>query len=147
MQRVKRLDEKGFSFLTSLFDLLVLMTMLPLIVLFYGFAVSFTADLDPHQLEWQLFTSDLQGYLNNSDSLEIITEGSGVRIVQMGEEYDIEMYTDMIRKQKGRKGHEVMLTRIRSCSFSLEGDHLKIKTEFSTGTLEEAEYVFTRPKK
>src|SRR5690606_4552891 len=102
MQRVKRLDEKGFSFLTSLFDLLVLMTMLPLIVLFYGFAVSFTEDLDPHRLEWQLFTSDLQGYLNSSDSLEIINEGSGVRIVQMGEEYEIEMYTDMIRKQKER---------------------------------------------
>ena len=145
MQRVKRLDEKGFSFLTSLFDLLVLMTMLPLIVLFYGFAVSFTEDLDPHQLEWQLFASDLQGYLNNSESLEIINDGSGVRIVQMEEEYDIEMYTDMIRKQKDRKGHEVMLTRIRSCSFSLEGDNLKIKTEFSTGTLKEAEYVFTRP--
>lgn len=145
MQRVKRLDEKGFSFLTSLFDLLVLMTMLPLIVLFYGFAVSFTEDLDPHRLEWQLFTSDLQGYLNRSDSLEIINEGSGVRIVQMGEEYEIEMYTDMIRKQKERKGHEVMLTRIRHCSFSLEGDNLKIKVEFSTGTLEEAEYVFTRP--
>lgn len=145
MQRVKRLDERGFSFLTSLFDLLVLMTMLPLIVLFYGFAVSFTEDLDPHRLEWQLFTTDLQGYLNNSDSLEIINGGSGIRVVQMGEEFDIEMYTDLIRKQKARKGHEVMLTRIRRCSFSLEGDILTIRAEFSTGTLEEAEYVFTRP--
>lgn len=145
MQRIKRLNEKGFSFLTSLFDLLVLMTLLPLIVLFYGFAVSFTEDLDPHQLEWQLFTTDLQGYLNNSDSLEIINGGSGIRVVQLGEEFDIEMYTDLIRKQKARKGHEVMVTRIRSCSFSLEGDILTIRAEFSTGTLEEAEYVFTRP--
>lgn len=145
MRRIAGLNEKGFSFLTAIFDLLVLMTMLPLIILFFGFAVGFTEDLDPHRSEWQLFAVDLQSYLNNSDSLEIINGGNGIRIVQMGEEYDIELYTDMIRKQKERKGHEVMLTRIRLCRFSLEGNMLKIHTEFTTGSIEEAEYVFTLP--
>ncbi|MBT2571625.1 competence type IV pilus minor pilin ComGF [Planococcus sp. ISL-110] len=145
MRRIARLDEKGFSFLTSIFDLLVLMTMLPLIVLFFGFAVGFTEDLDAHQAEWQLFAVDLQSYLNNSESLEIINGGSGIRVVQLGEEFDIELYTDMIRKQKERKGHEVMLTRVRLCSFSLDGNMLKVRTEFTTGSLEEAEYVFTQP--
>ena len=146
MRRINRLDENGFSFITSIFDLLVLLTMLPLIVLFYSFAVSFTEDLDPHQTEWQLFAIDLQSYVNNSDSLEIIDGGSGIRVVQMGEEFDIELYTDMIRKQKARKGHEVMLTRVRLCHFSLTGNTLKVRTEFTTGSLEEAEYVFTQPE-
>lgn len=146
MHRMKRLDERGFSFVTSIFDLLVLLMMLPLIVLFYGFAASFTEDLDPHQAEWQLFAIDLQSYVNNSDSLEIINGGSGIRVVQMGEEFDIELYTDMIRKQKDRKGHEVMLTRVRQCRFSLAGNVLKVRTEFTTGSLEEAEYVYTQPK-
>ncbi|WP_394119808.1 competence type IV pilus minor pilin ComGF [Planococcus donghaensis] len=146
MRRINRLDEQGFSFITSIFDMLVLLTMLPLIVLFYSFALSFTEDLDPHQVEWQLFAIDLQSYLNNSDSLEIINGGSGIRVVQMGEEFDIELYTDMIRKQKDRKGHEVMLTRVRSCHFSLAGNTLKVRTEFTTGSLEEAEYVFTQPQ-
>lgn len=143
MHRIKRLGESGFSFLTSLFDLLVLLTMLPLIVLFYGFAMGFTEDLDPHQSEWRLFAVDLQNYLNNGDSLEIINGGSGIRVIKMGEEYDIELYTDMIRKQKARKGHEVMLTRVHKCSFSLTGDTVKVRIEFTTGTVEEAEYVFT----
>ncbi|EIM06184.1 hypothetical protein A1A1_12442 [Planococcus antarcticus DSM 14505] len=145
MRRIAWLDEKGFSFVTSIFDLLVLLMMLPLIVLFYGFAVSLTEDLDPHSSEWQLFAVDLQSYLNNSDSLEIINGGSGIRIIRMGEEFDIELYTDMIRKQKDRKGHEVMLTRVQLCSFSLDGNTLKVRTEFTTGSLEEAEYVFTQP--
>ena len=146
MRRINRLDERGYSFITSIFDLLVLLTMLPLIVLFYSFTLSFTEDLDPHQVEWQLFAIDLQSYLNNSDSLEIIGEGSGIRVVQMEEEFDIELYTDMIRKQKERKGHEVMLTRVRLCHFSLAGNTLKVRTEFTTGSLEEAEYVFTQPQ-
>ncbi len=144
MHRIKRLGESGFSFLTSLFDLLVLLTMLPLIVLFYGFAMGFTEDLDPHQSECRLFAVDLQNYLNNGDSLEIINGGSGIRVIKMGEEYDIELYTDMIRKQKARKGHEVMLTRVRKCNFSLAGNTVKVRIEFTTGTVEEAEYVFTQ---
>lgn len=144
MRRINRLDERGYSFITSIFDMLVLLTMLPLIVLFYSFALSFTEDLDPHRVEWQLFAIDLQSYLNNSDSLEIIGGGSGIRVVQMEEEFDIELYTDMIRKQKDQKGHEVMLTRVRLCHFSLAGNTLKVRTEFTTGSLEEAEYVFTQ---
>ncbi|AIY05300.1 hypothetical protein Plano_1335 [Planococcus sp. PAMC 21323] len=145
MHRVKRLDENGFSFLTSIFDLMVLMTILPLIVLFFNFSINFKQDLDPHRAEWQLFVIDLQSYLHRSDSIEIINGGSGIRVVQRGEEFDIELYTDMMRKQKSRKGHEVMLTRVNQCSFSLEGNILNIRTSFFSGNVEEAEYVFTKP--
>lgn len=145
MHRVKRLDENGFSFLTSIFDLMVLMTILPLIVLFFNFSINFKQDLDPHRAEWQLFVIDLQSYLHRSDSIEIINGGSGIRVVQRGEEFDIELYTDMMRKQKSRKGHEVMLTRVNQCRFSLEGNILNIRTSFFSGNVEEAEYVFTKP--
>ncbi len=143
MHRIKRLDDKGFTFLTAIFDLFVLMLMLPLIVLFFGFIVRFTEDLDPHRAEWQLFAIDLQNYLHQSDSIEVINGGNGIRVVQKGEEFDIELYTNMIRKQKNRKGHEVMLTRIYQSQFSLNGNTLQIRVEFATGTIEEAEYVFT----
>ncbi|ANU23474.1 competence type IV pilus minor pilin ComGF [Planococcus donghaensis] len=145
MHRLRRLDEKGFSFLTSIFDLMVLMMLLPLIVVFFSFAIQFNQDVDPHRAEWQLFVIDLQSYLHRSDSIEVINGGSGIRIVQRGEEFDIELYANMMRKQKSQKGHEVMLTRVSQCSFSLDGNKVKIRTKFSTGNLEEAEYVFTKP--
>ncbi|WP_050789203.1 competence type IV pilus minor pilin ComGF [Planococcus donghaensis] len=145
MHRLRRLDEKGFSFLTSIFDVMVLMTLLPLIVLFFSFAIQFKQDVDPHRAEWQLFVIDLQSYLHRSDTIEVINGGSGIRVVQRVEEFDIELYTNMMRKQKSQKGHEVMLTRVSQCSFSLDGNKVKIRIKFTTGNIEEAEYVFTKP--
>ncbi|MGB6406166.1 MAG: competence type IV pilus minor pilin ComGF [Planococcus donghaensis] len=131
--------------MTSIFDVMVLMTLLPLIVLFFSFAIQFKQDVDPHRAEWQLFVIDLQSYLHRSDTIEVINGGSGIRVVQRGEEFDIELYTNMMRKQKSQKGHEVMLTRVSQCSFSLDGNKVKIRIKFTTGNIEEAEYVFTKP--
>ncbi|EGA90112.1 hypothetical protein GPDM_06180 [Planococcus donghaensis MPA1U2] len=131
--------------MTSIFDVMVLMTLLPLIVLFFSFAIQFKQDVDPHRAEWQLFVIDLQSYLHRSDTIEVINGGSGIRVVQRVEEFDIELYTNMMRKQKSQKGHEVMLTRVSQCSFSLDGNKVKIRIKFTTGNIEEAEYVFTKP--
>ncbi len=143
MYPIKSINEKGFTFLTAIFDLFVLLLMLQLMALFYGTVVNFAADLDPHRAEWQLFAVDLQSYLHNSQTIEIINEGNGIRVHQKGEEFDIELYANMVRKQKSRKGHEVMLTQVKTSQFSLQGTNLKIRTEFSTGAIEEVEYVFT----
>lgn len=143
MYPVKSINEKGFTFLTAIFDLFVLLLILQLMALFYGAVVNFAADLDPHRAEWQLFAVDLQSYLHNSQTIEIINEGNGIRVHQKGEEFDIELYANMVRKQKSRKGHEVMLTQVKTSQFSLEGTNLKIRTEFLTGAIEEVEYVFT----
>ncbi|MGI2326592.1 competence type IV pilus minor pilin ComGF [Planococcus sp. YIM B11945] len=138
-------SEKGMLFLNSLFDLAVLLVLLPLIVLFFSFALSFSEDLDAKQLEWLLFTEDLRSYLTQVDSVEAITSGSGIRIIQQGTEYDIESYANVLRKQKFREGHEIMLTGVKTCQFLLDGDRLTVQLEFSTGQREEAEYRVTHP--
>jgi competence protein ComGF len=145
MSRLISLDEKGFAFISSLMDLLVLLLLLPLIVLFFHFALSFSESLDPKQLEWQLFTEDLRTYLHGIDSIEVINNGGGIRIIQNGEEFDIESYPQLIRKQKFRQGHESMLTGVESCSFLVSGTKLTVQAKFSNGLAEEAEYVLTPP--
>lgn len=145
MPRMIKMEENGFVFLNSLFDLLLLLTILPLIVLFFSFAISFSKELDSRQLEWQLFTADLQTYLEGVDSIELLDKGSGVRITQKGEVYDIEKYGNVIRKQKFYQGHEIMLTRLDTCFFQIEGTSLLVSVKFSNGTSEQAEYVFTHP--
>lgn len=139
------MGEKGFAFLNSLIDLMVLMLLLPLIVLFFSFAITFSEALNPKRLEWQLFTEELRVYLHQIDSIEVINNGGGIRIIQKGEEYDIESYPQVIRKQKLRQGHELMLTGVESSSFRVDGTKLKIRVKFSGGLTEEAEYVITRP--
>ncbi|MDN7240484.1 competence type IV pilus minor pilin ComGF [Planococcus sp. N028] len=140
-----KMNERGFAFLNSLMDLMVLMLLLPLIVLFFSFVMQFSQALNPKTLEWQLFTEELRVYLHEIDSIEEINNGGGVRIIQKGEEYDIESYLQIIRKQKFRQGHEPMLTGVESCTFKIDGAKLKIRVKFSGGPTEEAEYVLTPP--
>ncbi|MDN3449893.1 competence type IV pilus minor pilin ComGF [Planococcus sp. APC 3906] len=138
-------DEKGFTFLTSLFELLLLMIFLPLIVLFFVFMRGFFEEADPRAAEWFLFAGELQSYLSGAESLVIINTGAGVRIVRGIDEYDIESYDKVIRKQYFQKGHEVMLTGVKKTSFSLRGHSLLLQVEFTDGIILEEEYVFTQP--
>ncbi|TWT26140.1 competence type IV pilus minor pilin ComGF [Planomicrobium sp. CPCC 101110] len=144
MPRVAK-DERGFAFFGSLVDLMVLMLLLPLIALFFSFAVSFSESLDPKILEWQLFAEELKVYLRGVDSIAEINNGGGIRISRNGEEYDIESYPQLIRKQKFRQGHEPMLTGVESCSFRIDGTKLIVHAKFLNGSTEEAEYVLTNP--
>ncbi|TWT09139.1 competence type IV pilus minor pilin ComGF [Planomicrobium sp. CPCC 101079] len=144
MPRIAK-DERGFSFIGSLVDLMVLMLLLPLIALFFTFAISFSNSLHPKILEWQLFTEELKVYLRDVDSIQEINNGGGIRISRNGEEYDIESYPQLVRKQKFRQGHEPMLTGVESCSFRVDGTKLTVHAIFSDGLTEEAEYVLTRP--
>ncbi|PSL41149.1 competence protein ComGF [Planomicrobium soli] len=138
-------NEKGFAFLSSLVDLMVLMLLLPLISLFYSFSMLFFASLDAKRLEWQLFSEELKVYLREIDSIEEINDGGGIRISRKGEEFDIESYPQLVRKQKFRQGHEPMLTGVENCSFRLDGTKLTVRAKFLNGLTEEAEYVFTYP--
>lgn len=140
------LNDKGFVFMHTLFDLLLMMIFLPLIVLFFGFMVSFSKETEAHLLEWQLFTTEFQSYLTAVDSLEIINSGGGIRVVQEGIEYDIELYANMVRKQKFSQGHEVMLTNIKNCRFEIRGNRILLHVQFLRGPDEEVEYVYTYPE-
>ena len=143
MRRLNLKGQEGFTFLTSLFDLMVLLTLLPLIALFFGYFASASMGMDAKHLEWQLFNVELPHYLNDVESIEVINNGGGVRMVQSGIEYDIEIYAKLIRKQKFRQGHEIMLTGIETCQFSISGSKLTVEVEFSNGIRKKSEYVFS----
>ncbi|WKA52577.1 competence type IV pilus minor pilin ComGF [Planococcus liqunii] len=145
MHRIKTCDEKGFVLLNSLLELSILMIFLPIVVLFFGFMLSFSKEAEAKRVEWQLFSVELQSYLAGSDSVEIINNGGGIRTVQQSVEYDIELYEHSVRKQKFRQGHEIMLTRIKNCRFELDGQKLTVLAEFSNGAIEEVDYVVTPP--
>lgn len=138
-----RLNEKGFTFLSSLFELMILLLFLPLMVVFFLFVRGFFSEADPQTAEWFLFAGELQAYLRGVDSITIINNGGGVRVMQGGVEYDIESYDKYIRKQKFRQGHEVMMTNVKKITFSLSGSSLLLHVEFINGKTLEESYVFT----
>lgn len=142
---LKTMNEKGFTFLNTILDLVVLMMMLPLIVLFYSFFITLSDDLSPKHLEWQLFKEDLQNYLAEVTAIEVIDSGKGIRFVRNGEVYDIETYGNLIRKQVANKGHEVMLTNVHTCRFKVERSLVVVNVTFSDGVSEQVEYAYAYP--
>lgn len=137
--------EKGFIYFNVLMDLVLVAAIMPLIILFYMYTAGFMEDLDAGKMEWLLFTAELQNYLTDVDSIQIINGGTGFRVVQEGIEYDVEVYSSLIRKQKFKQGHEIMATGISSCNFSIDGRMLKIVAIRSNGTEERSEYAITGP--
>lgn len=134
-------EEKGFVYYNALLDLVLVALLMPLIVLFYLYTAEYTKDLDGGKLEWRLFTSELQSYLSDVEDSQIINGATGLRIVQHGNEYDIEVYGSVIRKQKFNQGHEIMMTGVIKCNFVIEGDRLKVIALLTNGSEEHAEYL------
>lgn len=138
-------NDKGFMYFNALIDLILIAAIMPLIVLFYMQSANYMEDLHAGRLEWRLFSMDLQTYLTAVDSIELINEGSGFRVIQNVNEYDVEHYGTVIRKQKSNQGHEIMLTDIISCTFQIEGQVLKVTARLKNGTEERSEYAITGP--
>lgn len=150
MCRVKKTSaeiskEQGFVYVNALLDLLLMATLMPLIILFYLYSADYMERMESGGIEWRLFTADLQSYLTATDSVRVINGGTGLRIVRYGVEYDIEVYGTYIRKQKFNQGHEIMMTGISRCDFSVAGDVLHITALLSNGSEERSEYAITSP--
>lgn len=138
-------SQAGFIYFDALIDLILVAAIMPLIILFYLYTAEYMADLDAGEAEWRLFTYEMQKYLTDIEAIEVINEGTGFRVLQAGNEYDIEVYNAIIRKQRLNQGHEIMLTGISKCTFSIEGNTLKVSAIRSNGKEERAEYAITGP--
>lgn len=138
-------DQQGFVYYNVLLDLILMAVLMPLIILFYLYSTSYMEDMEAGRMEWRLFSTDVQSYLSSVDSIQIINGGTGFRVVQQSVEYDIELYGSYIRKQKFNQGHEIMMTGISNCSFTVEDDVLIIAALLLNGTEERSEYVITGP--
>ncbi|WP_195913927.1 competence type IV pilus minor pilin ComGF [Planomicrobium sp. YIM 101495] len=136
-------SQKGFTFLSSLTELMILLLLLPLITLFFLVAGSISEALDPKQLEWELFTADFRSYLNDVESIEVINRGTGIRTVRGEDEFAIGQYEQLIRKQRFEKGHEIMLTGVKECRFELQDGYLAVRVIFTNGLEKDEQYAVT----
>lgn len=136
-------NQSGFTFLSNLMELVILLMLLPLITLFFLVSGSISDAIDPKQLEWELFTADFGTYLDGVTSIEVINGGTGIRTMQDETEFDIELYERLIRKQKFRQGHEIMLTGISRCQFELRDGYLFVQASFTNGLEKDEQYAVT----
>lgn len=114
----------------------------------FAFTVGWTAKVEemitnPTDMDWALFVQNVEAYINDIDSLIIQKDQPGIRFNKNGEEYDIEFYTNLIRKQKKRLGHEQMLLHVKSISVTVEGQSLHFFVTFLNGLKREHTFYVT----
>lgn len=136
-------SQSGFTFLSNLMELMILLLLLPLITLFFLAVGSISASLDPKQLEWELFTADFRTYLDDVNSIELINQGTGIRMVRGEDEFAIAHYEQLVRKQRFGKGHEIMLTGVKECRFELKEGYLVVRVLFTNGLEKDEQYAVT----
>lgn len=138
--------EHGYTLIEGVIQLSVFMLLSQIFAVSIVWLHKIEADVtNPTETDWALFVEDVETYLNEVDSMMKQSEGVGVRFQKGGEEYDIELYQNLIRKQKNRLGHEPMLLRVKSLAISLEGRSLHMSVEFLNGIQKERTFYVTFP--
>lgn len=142
------LTSGGYTLVDAILQLAVLLLFSQLI-LFYSvwFKQVEKTYFQSEAIDWQMFSMDLEGNISAVSSMNEQANQTGIRFEVNGVEYDVECYSSVVRKQKNRLGHEVMLTGVKSCKFEVIEDRVIVNVEFSNGRKEERTYeVFNASK-
>lgn len=134
-------DERGYTFLEGIIQLsvFILFAQVFAITMSWLYRIEETMT-NPIDTEWALFIQNVETYLNDIETLTLQKEQPGIRFRKNGEEYDIELYSNLIRKQKNRLGHEQMLLHVKSLKVTVEGQSLYFFVTFLNGM--EKEHIF-----
>lgn len=135
------LSSKGYTFIDAILQLSVLM-LFSQMILFYSvwFKQIEKQFFHAEPIEWEMFSLDIESSVSTVTTIGEQVNQLGIRFVNNGEEFDIECYQSLIRKQKNRLGHEPMLTGLNSCELQLIGNQVLIQVEFENGRKEERTY-------
>ncbi|MBK3494011.1 ComGF family competence protein [Viridibacillus sp. YIM B01967] len=144
---VKHLRENrsGYTLVDALLQLMVLLLFSQLFVLFYPWYEDTNRSFYQRQeLEWELFTYDLQTYLVDVESVEIGLSVS-LHIVKDDRYLSIRNSNAVVRMQKEMQGNEAMLMNVYEIQFYFSDDRTTLTTKvlFKDGLRKEKDFVIT----
>ena len=139
---LNRGDERGYTFLESIFQLLIMALFLQLFVLFFFWKEPIERQYaDYGSTEWELFAMDLQLLLAEVSTIEVSDAGETLRFRNARGNIDIEQNGSVIRKRVNGNGHIPLLTSVRSAVFSIDGIGVTTQVVLADGTQKERRFV------
>ncbi|MED3660743.1 competence type IV pilus minor pilin ComGF [Ureibacillus sp. FSL K6-8385] len=126
-------NQKGFTLIEALLQLLVFGLFVQMVLAFYFLIqqwnqVFFT---DEH-IKWEMFIQDFQQYLTGVE--ELYTAGDSLYIEESPTKIiKVNKISDVIRLQINDRGYVPLLIGIRNAKFSVSDDRVTIKVEFLNG--------------
>jgi competence protein ComGF len=133
---LKVLDEQGYTFLESIFQLTVLSIFLHLFVLFFFWKEPIEEKyFDTSSTEWELFSLDMQKLLSDVSEIQILYEGTTFRIVTSLGRINIGQSGTVIRKLVHGEGHVPLITNVQSVGFEFDGMTLTAHVKMLNGSV------------
>lgn len=131
------LTSKGYTLVDAIIQLVVLLLFSQLLLLYYVWFNQIEKNFVlMEEIEWEMFSLDMESYLSNVTTLDEQVNQTGIRFTKDAQEYDIECSSTVIRKQKFQLGHEIMLTGIKLCKLKVAQDQVIVQVELSNGRKE-----------
>lgn len=132
----------GYTFVESIFQLVILTVFLHLLVLFFIWKGSVEERYpDNGSIEWELFAMDMQQMLLTIEQLDIRSGGTALRLLNERGRIDIARSNTVIRKQIDGQGHVPLLTNVQSIQFEHTEDHLIVFVKTSSGKSIERSFI------
>ena len=128
------LTNKGYTLVDAIIQLVALLLFSQLLMFYYVWFNQVEKNFVlTEEIEWEMFSLDMENNLSSVTTLKEQEDQTGIRYTKDGQEFDIECSTTVIRKQKNRLGHEIMLTGIKLCKLKVHQDQVVVQVEFSNG--------------
>jgi len=119
---IKRPNEQGYTFLESIFQLIILTIFIHLFLLFFFWKGSIEQYYtDYSSTEWELFSADLQYLLSDVSEIRMVNAGRTIRFKNNRGLIDIEQSRTVIRKRVDATGHVPLLTGVKEVFFTFDG--------------------------
>ncbi len=146
MYRVIVNNSGGYTLITALYNLAVLIIMSQiLIIIFIVYFQNISLVDERDEMEWQLFVKDLNIYFERSHSVYIDNLGKTVYFMDPKArnkiEYKIQIRDRHITRASIVGGHEIILPYILHARFYLNGGILRVEAIMRSGEIREREFV------
>jgi competence protein ComGF len=119
---MKKSDEGGYTFLESIFQLLIMTVFIHLFLLFFFWKGPIEQQYkDYSSTEWELFSADLQHLLSDVTEIRLINSGRTIRLKNSRGLIDIEKSGTIIRKRVDETGHIPLVTQVKAVTYTFDG--------------------------
>lgn len=119
---VKRMDERGYTFLESIFQLIIMTAFIQLFLLFFFWKSPIELHYkDYSSTEWELFAADFQHLLSDVTEIRLLNGGRAIRLKNSRGQIDIEQSGTVVRKRVDETGHVPLVTRVKTVTYAFDG--------------------------
>ena len=124
MRKLGKLDEKGYTFTESIFQLIIMAVFVQFLLFFFIWKGTIEEQYSYYtSREWELFSADLQYLLSEVSEIQLPFRNH-LQMNTVQGVIDIDQSGTVIRKRVRSEGHIPLLTSVCSVNFKFDGTEL-----------------------